>query len=303
MACNNSISKPMQKLDQTDNNSEKLKQKNLPEEEKKFIKESKNAKVIPINEDLECTYSQISIASSISKKFSNIKNKLLSFSSERMTTEFNSRYNFIRNVFLLLCFQSVFSCVFIVLALQNEKFGEGIIKSKVLLIISSTTLGLLGLLILLYRKLFKIRILKWFFFCLFLITKTYVVAYVSRVNFTYDLIALHFMFFGVSLCLVIYSIISRKKFINSVALLTTFLSCTAFFGISFAFAQANNVKMFCMYIGVLLFSFFIVYDIQLIAGGRFQDFTYDDYVPTSLMIFVEIIGILYYIVKLFTDPV
>lgn len=293
----------MLKLDHINNNSEKSKQDESLEEQKKFIKEIKNSKIVPINDELECTLSHGSIASSISKKLSNVKNKLLSFSSERMTTEFNNRYTFIRNVFFLLCLQSVTSIIFVAIALRNEKLGKIIKNSREFRIIVPTALGIFGLIILLFRNILKIKKLEWVFYCLFTITKSFVAIDISETASNHSTIAIHVMFSGVCLSLVLYSIFSREKFKNQMALLITLLSCTIFFGISFLFTKTSVTRIFYMYIGVLIFSCFIVYDVQLIAGGRFQDFNYDDYVTASLIVFVEIIGVFFYILKLFREPI
>ncbi|OMJ66631.1 hypothetical protein SteCoe_36467 [Stentor coeruleus] len=293
----------MQKLDHADDNSEKLKEEKIPEEQKKFIKESKSAKVVPINEDLERTLNQSSLSSSKSNRLSNIKSKLLSFKSERMTTEFNSRYSFIRNVFLLLFLQSVSSIIFAVVVLKSEKIRKAITKTKIFIIITSTILSFLVILILCYRRLFKIKKLEWILFILFTISKSLVAAYISEISSNLYTIASNIILCGICISIVIYSIYSKENFENRMALLITLLSCTIFFGISFVIMQTYVENMFYIYICVLIFGFFIVYDVQLIAGGRFQDFTYDDYVPTSLIVFIEIIGVLSYILKLFRESI
>lgn len=288
----------MQKPDHASNNSEELKKKKLPEEQKNFIKESKNAKVVPINEELECTLNHSSIVPSNSKRFSNLKNKLISFNSESMTTELNSRYTFIRNVFLLLFLQSVTSIIFGTIALKCKKIGKRMRNAKEFIAITLATLGFLVIMILFYRKFFKVKKLKWVLFTIFTIAKGFFASYISTITFSYDTIILHVIHCGICLSLAVYSIISKKDFENRIALLITLISCTFFFGISLVITQEYYSRMFYIYIGILLFSFFIVYDIQLIAGGRFHDFKYDDFAPTSLIVFVEIIGIIYYIAKL-----
>jgi FtsH-binding integral membrane protein len=40
-----------------------------------------------------------------------------------------------------------------------------------------------------------------------------------------------------------------------------------------------------------LFSVFIVYDIQWIVGGRYEELCYGDYVIASVLLFADILGI------------
>ncbi|OMJ85912.1 hypothetical protein SteCoe_12688 [Stentor coeruleus] len=293
----------MKKLDYIENSPDKHKQNIQPEEQKQFIKEIKNTKVIPINEELECTLNHGSMSSSISKRLSNIKSKLLSFNSERMTTDLNNRYTFIRNVFLLLCFQSVTSIVFAVIALLNNKIENFIKDTNMLIIIASSTLGLIGLLMLVLKRIFKFSILKWIIFAIFILAKSILAAYALVVTLSYDLIILDTTYCGVCLSLAIYSIFSKIFFENKAALLIALLSCTIIFVVSLAITQEYYIRMIYIYFGILIFSIFTVYDIQLIAGGRISEFTYDDFVPTSLIVFIEIIAILFYIAKLLFKPI
>lgn len=51
-------------------------------------------------------------------------------------------------------------------------------------------------------------------------------------------------------------------------------------------------------IGAILFSVYLVYDVQLIAGGRRNEFGVDDYIPAALAVYLDIINIFLFILRL-----
>lgn len=283
------------RIEAEEENSAHPESKNIPKECEIFIKEVKNAKIVPIDEELDSTMNHNACISIRSKKLTIIKNKLLSFTSTRMVTVLNSRWTFIRNVFLLIAFQSLISLIAINIASSNENISRNLKKSKVLIIISSSILGLLGFAMLFYRRIFHLRVIKWILLTIFIIAKSYVSAYIASSLKSPGPNTFFIILGGTFFALVIYSIHSKEKFNIKSANFIVFLSCSFCSIICFAIYYKYFYTIIIVYIIVLLFIWFVVYDIQVIAGGRFKEFTYDDYVPTSLIVYVEIIGILFYI--------
>ena len=58
----------------------------------------------------------------------------------------------------------------------------------------------------------------------------------------------------------------------------------------------NNTLYCC--IGVILYSFYLIYDTQLLMGGKRYELTLDDYVIAALIIYIDIIRIFLYILSL-----
>ena len=51
-------------------------------------------------------------------------------------------------------------------------------------------------------------------------------------------------------------------------------------------------------LGALLFSLYLVYDVQLIAGGRKYELGPDDYIPAALAVYLDIINLFLFILRL-----
>lgn len=236
-----------------------------------------------------------------SKKLVSIKNKLLSFTSARMVTVLISRWTFIRNIFLLLAFQSLMSIITISITSSSENISQSLRRSKIFVIISTSILGLMGFAMLTYRSGFSLRVIKSILFAIFIIAKSHISAYIACSYNNPGPIVSFIMLGGTFFTLAMYSIHSKDKFNNKSASFIAFLSCSLWFIICFAIYYEEFFTIFSIYIIISIFILFVVYDIQVIAGGRFNEFTYDDYVPTSLIIYVEILGVLFYIGYLFNS--
>ena len=52
-------------------------------------------------------------------------------------------------------------------------------------------------------------------------------------------------------------------------------------------------------IAVMLFSFYLIYDTQLIMGGKRYEIDIDDYILGAIILYTDIITIFLYLLKLF----
>lgn len=103
---------------------------------------------------------------------------------------------------------------------------------------------------------------------------------------------------GVFLCLTLYAFYSPSDFTGSGPFLFCAISCLCVFGGVTALLQVCGVQLHWALVvydllGVLVFSFFIVYDTQLMLGqwgGHSKSFSVDDYVFASLNLYMDIIN-------------
>ena len=78
------------------------------------------------------------------------------------------------------------------------------------------------------------------------------------------------------------------------------LACSILLFGFFAIFTYNQIlyTVYCLF-AVIMYGIFIVYDTQLIAGGRYQELSYDDYILGALLLYIDIIGLFIYILSLF----
>ena len=77
------------------------------------------------------------------------------------------------------------------------------------------------------------------------------------------------------------------------------LIITAFVAI---FSRSEGIMVFYSFLGTIVFSCFIVYDTQLIIGGKHRrKFSIDDYVMAALMLYIDIIELFLHLLRIIGD--
>jgi protein lifeguard len=67
----------------------------------------------------------------------------------------------------------------------------------------------------------------------------------------------------------------------------------------FFFFLSNTAHVFFAYIGVILFSFYLLFDTQLIMGGKRYELSIDDYIMAAMILYLDIINIFLELLKIF----
>lgn len=79
-----------------------------------------------------------------------------------------------------------------------------------------------------------------------------------------------------------------------------FVFAAAMFLVSICLMFTNNNALHVIYstLAVVMYGFYLIYDIQIIVGNHSNKLTYDDYVLAVLILYVDIIGIFIEILKI-----
>ena len=101
------------------------------------------------------------------------------------------------------------------------------------------------------------------------------------------------------LSLTLFSLQTKYDFTGAGPYLFVFLMCFIIFGLFAAIFHSEVVHVLYACIGVLLFSFYLVYDTQLIVGGRRFEISEEEHVLGALMIYIDIVQIFLYLLEIF----
>jgi hypothetical protein len=71
------------------------------------------------------------------------------------------------------------------------------------------------------------------------------------------------------------------------------------FILPFFFMWNNTLHLIYAYIGVILFSFYLLFDTQLIMGGKRYQIDIDDYIMAAMILYLDIINIFLQLLKIF----
>lgn len=112
-----------------------------------------------------------------------------------------------------------------------------------------------------------------------------------------------FMTAGMTIGLAAFAMQTKYDFTGMGAYL--FMACLAlfFFGLIISFFNVPFLQTVYASCGALLFSFYIVYDTQMIVGGRHKkhEFSIDDYVFAAIILYLDIINLFIYLLELFGE--
>jgi FtsH-binding integral membrane protein len=90
------------------------------------------------------------------------------------------------------------------------------------------------------------------------------------------------MTLGITLSLTYYALTTKTDFTMMGASLFILGMALLLFGLFVSFFQSRVMHVLYCAFGVVLYGFYLVYDVQLLVGGRAEEFDMDDYVVASI---------------------
>ena len=103
---------------------------------------------------------------------------------------------------------------------------------------------------------------------------------------------------AITIGLTIYAWTTKRDFTTMGGCLVSIVVAVIFFSIAIAFTANSYLNMILVLIVIVIYGIYIVYDTQLIAGGRYAELSYDDYIIGALLLYIDIIGLFMYILML-----
>lgn len=105
---------------------------------------------------------------------------------------------------------------------------------------------------------------------------------------------------GVTLGVTAYACLTKKDFTTCYGVMFGLLVGGIFFAIFMGiFYQSRSTQILVCLIFIVIYTFYIVIDTQMIAGGRRYELSYDDYIIGAMCLYVDIIGLFLYLLRLF----
>jgi len=206
----------------------------------------------------------------------------------------NLRHGFVRKVFSILFLQLVVTFSIVVAFTLAEPVKEFVQTSGTLFYISYFVAFVLIIVLSCFSSVARSHP----FGLLFLAAVTLTLGYVVGTLATFTEPTIVYIAIGATLGLVLglvaFSFQTKYDFTGKAPYLFVGLIALWIFGITLIFIEeARSTRIVFAALGVLLFSFLLVYDLQLIIGGKSRRYTLsvDEYVFASLSLYLDIIYI------------
>ena len=207
------------------------------------------------------------------------------------------RLGFIRKVYGILCLQLSFTLFFCILAMSSTAIAEFLQQSMGLLIFASV-LSIVILIALLCCKDFARQVpANYILLSLFTISEAYMVATTCSLYDPMTVIIAACMTLGVTLVLTAYAYTTQHDFKVSSAIGMVLLSSLILFAVfSGFFGLGGAFEVVWSTLGVITYGIYLVIDTQIIADEK--GLSVDDYIVGALMLYVDIIGMFLYLLRL-----
>ena len=210
----------------------------------------------------------------------------------------NDRKGFIKKVYSLLSIQLSFTFIFIGIIVGVPALREGIKETLGLFYASLVITILLVIAIMCFKKVARRYPINYIALFTFTIFESYILAFVSSYYNPYVVLSAVILTFVVTISLTIYAFKTKSDFTLCGGALVAVSTSLLMFGILLIFFHSFYVHMIFCEIVIVIYSVFIIYDTQLIAGGRYNEISFDDYVIGALMLYVDVVGLFIYIMSL-----
>lgn len=212
------------------------------------------------------------------------------------------RLGFIRKVYLILTMQLFVTSLFVVFGF-NDTIRKIYQSNFFLFYLAMFTSIILAFSLLCFQNLVRNFPTNYLVLTIWTLCEGYLIGVVSSIFDAYSVLLAACLTVTVTLALTVYAFTTKKDFTYIGGLLFVFVSIMIFFGFFFMLFGVNNkftsaLYSFYLILGVMLYSFWLIYDTQLLMGKYGNEFSIDDYVIAAMMIYMDILQIFIQILQL-----
>jgi len=205
------------------------------------------------------------------------------------------RLGFIRKVFGILTIQLAISSLFIILGF-NDTMKIFFLTNLLIFYLSIFLSISLALILICFPKLVRRVPINYVILGIWTLCEAYLIGVISSLYDTYSILFAASLTVVVTLSLTVYAYNTKRDITYYGGFLYVTLSIITFFGLFFILFGFNNKFMnflhfFSLILGVILYSFYLIYDIQLLVGKYGLNYSIDDYVIAAMMIYIDILQI------------
>jgi FtsH-binding integral membrane protein len=217
------------------------------------------------------------------------------------------RMNFVRKVYALLGFQLLVTSIFVLLPLYNEAIVNFMRSSSGLGLLIGACIGQIvtSIALLCCCGISRKVPINYILLAIFTLCESYMVGFIASRYEPHVVVAAAFSTAGITAAISIYAWTTKKDYTICGPFLLVFLFtlCIISFWI-FLFSITGVVgfktgHMILAGIAVIIFSFYLLFDTQLIMGGKRYEIEIDDYVLGAMILYTDIITIFIYLLRIF----
>ena len=213
-----------------------------------------------------------------------------------------TRQNFISRVYIILWFQLLVTSTFIGLCNQNKSVQKFMVSQAGISIMWLSMICILIMSCCLMCLSSSIRKCpgSGMYLTLFTGCMSYIMGYIGIAYKLTTLLLAGLSTLGIFSGLTLYAVQTKYDYTEMGGYLISCLLGFILFGFMATFIHSSTISIIYSSAGSMLFSFYIVYDTQLIVGGNHRKimFHIDDYVLAAVSLYLDVINLFLYLLDL-----
>lgn len=209
------------------------------------------------------------------------------------------REGFVRKVFGILALQLVITSFFCIGACSDS--GAEFYANNTALLILAIVVVFASLIPLICCGLSRKVPTNYILLLLFTLGEGYLVGAGCSVYEPQSILIAVLMTAALTIGLCLYAVYTKTDYTMMGGMLTVLLLGLIIFGFIAALANVAFLKTLYSALGAILFSIYIVFDVQMVIGRGQDSYSMDDYILGALNIYLDVINLLMYILALFGD--
>jgi FtsH-binding integral membrane protein len=210
------------------------------------------------------------------------------------------RLGFIRKVLGLLAIQLSITVAVCFIALIFPPYKEWLLTGRYTLIAALIGAITVGLTLVCCNEVAREVPTNYILLLVFTICEAYLVSYACVKTSPRVVIMAGALTIAMTISLFIYAVTTDTDFTMAGGTLFVLGAALSLFAIFLFFIKSPFLETLYSVLGVLLYGFYLIYDIQLLVGKGKNRLSYDDYIVGSLQIYIDIIFIFIQLLKLLT---
>ena len=212
----------------------------------------------------------------------------LSTLSGRTTPEERAKnINFLRMLYMLFAFQLLIALIWTSFALSYyDKFGKGIERWWEFAIVTGVISLILILATIILPELRKFPI-GAAIYAVFTICFMHFISYLCLIDKSFLVYYALWLFFAVAVGFVIYSWSLTTKTNSLISIMVVATSCLLIFITFLIFSEIKFIGLLLVLLGVLVFGFYLNYDVRKMIRGGIAEYTTDDPYTGAIRIWLE----------------
>jgi FtsH-binding integral membrane protein len=201
------------------------------------------------------------------------------------------RLGFIKKVYLILATQLVFSAYMVVLSIYNESYRQFLKDYPFVIIIAAVLSIVISYALICYKTIARKVPQNYLLLALFTICEAYLISSITLQAEPELVLIAAVLTAGIVVSLTIYAITTKTDFTMMGGLLFMLLMTLILASFLGFFFRSKGFQIVISSFSVIVFGLYLIYDTQLIVGGKRRELSIDDYIVGALMLYIDIVQI------------